>query len=266
MSWGRASAAMATIDSSFLYISIAAFVAMVAGALIGLFAARRLPGHHLSDDSATAVKISAAVIVSLTSLVLALMLSAANSAFTVNSGIVKKLSSDLIQLDHLLRSYGPEADRARAHLRAYAGKKYQELFSPADRGSADGRATADLLDKLLDSVLSLSPASPRQAALSAQAMTVTANVYTERWLLWEDTGTTAPRQFIFVMILWLFLIFASFGLFAPLNGTVVASFCLSALAVTGAIFMILELGDPMRGWIQVSGEPLQRALVEIDRP
>ena len=115
-------------------------------------------------------------------------------------------------------------------------------------------------------MLSLSSGNSRQAALSAQAMAVTANIYTERWLLWEDTGTTAPRQFIFVMILWLFLIFASFGLFAPLNGTVVTSFFLSALAVTGAIFMIMELGDPMRGWIQVSGEPLQRALVEIDRP
>ena len=257
---------MATIDSSFLYISLGAFAAMVAGALIGLFAARRLPGHHLSAESATAVKISAAVIVSLTSLVLALMLSAANSAFSVNAGIVKKLSSDLIQLDHMLRSYGPEADGARTHLRAYATRKYQELFSPIGGESANGRETADLLDKLLDSVLSLSPGNPRQAALSAQAMAVTANIYTERWLLWEDTGTTAPRQFIFVMILWLFLIFASFGLFAPLNGTVVTSFCLSALAVTGAIFMIMELGDPMRGWIQVSGEPLQRALVEIDRP
>ena len=58
----------------------------------------------------------------------------------------------------------------------------------------------------------------------------------------------------------------SFGLFAPLNGTVVASFFFSALAVTGAIFMILELGDPMQGWIQVSGDPMRRALLEIGRP
>jgi hypothetical protein len=48
---------------------------------------------------------------------------------------------------------------------------------------------------------------------------------------------------------------------------VIVSFFLSALAVTGAILMILELGDPMHhSWLQVSSEPLKRTLLEIDRP
>ena len=164
------------IASYFLWLSLAAFAAMFGGALIGLFAARALPGHHLSADSATAVKMSAAVIVSLTSLVLALMLSAANSTFSVNAGLVKKLSSDLIQLDHMLRGYGPEADRARAHLRGYATKKNEELFPSTDAIPTNSRETADLLDALLDAVLSLPPGSQRQAALGAQALAVTANI------------------------------------------------------------------------------------------
>ena len=107
------------VDSSSLLISVMALVAMFGGGMIGIFAARILPGHHLSAASASAVKLLAAVVVSLTSLVLALMLSSANNSFAANAGIVKKLSSDLIHLDHLLRTYGPEANEARASLRAY---------------------------------------------------------------------------------------------------------------------------------------------------
>lgn len=116
------------IDSSSLLIAMMALVAMFGGGMIGIVAARLLPGHHLSDSSASAVKLLAAVVVSLTSLVLALMLSSANNSFAANAGIVKKLSSDLIHLDHLLRTYGPEANEARANLRAYTTSKNDELF------------------------------------------------------------------------------------------------------------------------------------------
>ena len=255
------------IDSSYLYVCAIAFVAMFGGALIGIYAARALPDHHLSSESATVVKLAAAVVVSLTSLVLALMLSAANSSFSANAGIVKKLGSDLIHLDHTLRLYGPEADRARADLRAYAAGKNEELFSASAVPATTNRQTADLLDRLLDSILSLSPADRRQTALVTQAQSITANIYAERWLLWENPGTTVPIQFLFVLIFWLSLIFLSFGLFAPVNATVVTSFLLAAVAVTGAILMILELGDPMhQSLLRVSSEPMRRALTEVGRP
>src|SRR5258707_11129054 len=151
------------IDSSYLYICVSAFVAMFGGALVGIFTARALPGHHLSSESATVVKLSAAVVVSLTSLVLALMLSSANSSFSGNAAIVKKLGSDFIHLDHMLRTYGPDADQARANLRAYVSKKNAELFGVSEGPSSANRETADLLDALLQSILSLSPSDRRHA-------------------------------------------------------------------------------------------------------
>jgi len=31
--------------------------------------------------------------------------------------------------------------------------------------------------------------------------------------------------------------------------------------------MILDMGDPMHpGWVQVSGEPMRRAVIEVGRP
>ena len=255
------------IDGSSLLICVMALVAMFGGGLIGMFAARMLPAHHLSDSSASTVKLLATVVVSLTSLVLALMLSSANNSFAVNAGIVKKLSSDLIHLDHLLRTYGPEANEARANLRAYTTRKTHELFPETATAAPSDRETSDRLDALLDSILSLAPPDRRHTALIEQALAITSSIYAERWLLWENPGSTVPPQFLFVLIFWLFLIFVSFGLFAPANHTVIASFLLCSLAVAGAILMILDMGDPMHpGWVQVSGEPMRRAVIEIGRP
>jgi len=254
------------IDSSSLLICVMALVAMFGGGLIGIFAARILPKHHLSDSSSSVVKLLATVVVSLTSLVLALMLSSANSSFAVNAGIVKKLSSDLIHLDHLLRAYGPEANEARANLRAYTISKNDELF-PAAASAPTDLETSNRLDTLLDSILSLAPADRRHTVLVDQALALISSIYAERWLLWENPGSTVPPQFLFVLIFWLFLIFVSFGLFAPFNHTVIGAFLLCSLAVAGAILMILDMGDPMHpGWVQVSGEPMRRAVIEIGRP
>jgi hypothetical protein len=62
-----------------------------------------------------------------------------------------------------------------------------------------------------------------------------------------------------VLVFWLTTLFISFGLFAPRNGTVVASLFISALSVSGAILMILEMYTPYSGLVQVSSAPLRAA-------
>jgi len=65
---------------------------------------------------------------------------------------VKKLSSDLINLDHLLRIYGPDANGARTALRAYAAKKNEELFRKAVAASkAKDPKAGELFNQLLAS-------------------------------------------------------------------------------------------------------------------
>ena len=66
-----------------------------------------------------------------------------------------------------------------------------------------------------------------------------------------------------VLVLWLTVIFISFGLFAPSNATVVASLFVSALSVSGAIFLILEMYTPYSGVIAVSSAPLRAALAQL---
>ena len=57
------------------------------------------------------------------------------------------------------------------------------------------------------------------------------------------------------MIFWLSVTFASFGLYAPRNATVVAVLFVAAVSVAAAVFLILELDGPFDGLIKVSSGP-----------
>ena len=83
-----------------------------------------------------------------------------------------------------------------------------------------------------------------------------------RWLMFEQSTISVSMPLLIVLVLWLTVIFISFGLFAPLNATVVASLFVSALSVSGAIFLILEMYEPYSGLIQISSAPLRAALGE----
>ena len=52
-------------------------------------------------------------------------------------------------------------------------------------------------------------------------------------LLFENLGTSIPVPFLVVAVFWLCIIFASFGLFATRNTTVVTVLDVCALSVSG---------------------------------
>ena len=54
-------------------------------------------------------------------------------------------------------------------------------------------------------------------------------------------------------------------MFARPNATVVVALLFCALSVAGAIFLILELDGPFDGLIQLSSDPLRRALAQLGR-
>ena len=111
-----------------------------------------------------------------------------------------------------------------------------------------------------DKIEELSPQSDVQRSLRNQAEMMALDVGRTRLLLFEHLGTSIPVPFLVVLVFWLCIIFASFGLFAPRNATVIAVLCVFALSVSAAIFLILKLDRSFEGLLQVSGAPLRTAL------
>lgn len=242
-------------------------VLLFGAALLGLLAARLLPQHHLGAETRTLVSVSTAVVGTLSALVLGLLISAANTSFNAKRQEVTRIASDVVDLDRLLRRYGPEADAARGHLRDYARAKLADLF-PAARGKSpvlENPATLASLEAVQDAALALTPADERQRWLRARALDLALSVMATRSELVREDAIRTPFGLLVLVLFWFVIIFASFGLFAPRNATAITAILLCAIGVGAAIRMTTELHIPFQGLIRVSGAPLAHAVAVIER-
>jgi len=100
-----------------LMTSSIAFAIIFAGALLGIFLRKRLPGHHLSADTKDVVRLGTGLIGTIAALVLGLLISSASSTYQGQSAEVKQLTANVVLLDRTLALYGSETDTIRAVLR-----------------------------------------------------------------------------------------------------------------------------------------------------
>ena len=69
-----------------------------------------------------------------------------------------------------------------------------------------------------------------------------------------------PLPLLVVVVSWLAVILVSFGLFVSPNSTVVVALALGAIAVSSAVFIILEMYKPFSGILRISPIPILDAL------
>ena len=109
----------------------------------------------------------------------------------------------------------------------------------------------------------LTPKDERQKYLRTLCLTLSSTMIQARWSLEQRIGHSIPVPFLILLIFWLSIVFASFGLFAPPNPTTVVALFLCALAVAGGIFLIEELDRPLSGFIQIPSDSMRKAVIEI---
>jgi hypothetical protein len=243
-------------------------IVLFGSAMLAMAIARRLPEHHHTPETKSAVSVSIAVVGTVSAIVLGMLISTANGSFVAKTHEVTQISADLINLDRLLHRYGPQAHNLHMLVVKYTTDKIADLF-PEDREhkvDLENAATAAVLETLQDGLLALTPANEAQTWLRSQALSLTASLVAARWQLGQEDITGSPRQLMVLMLFWFMLIFASFGLFAPRNGTVIAMILFCAIALGSAIRMKTELETPFKGLIRVSSAPLVAALDQINQP
>jgi len=156
-------------------------------------------------------------------------------------------------------------NRGARILRRYAERKTADLFpehlADVDLGNS---STYELLQQLEDSLLALKPADLRDQWWLGQAMTLAAKIGDTGWLLAQQVGQGTPKAFVALLVFWLTLLFASFGLFAPRNFTSAIILTLCALAVGGAIGMLLELEKGFGGLVHNSPQPMLQAVKALE--
>jgi hypothetical protein len=251
---------------SSMTISWIVFGVVFGGAVLGMILRAWLPEHHVREDSRDVVKLAMGLIGTMTALVLGLLIASAKGSFDTQRNGLAQMSGNVIFLDRTLAHYGPESKDARDMLRASVADMLQRTWpdeNPQPGQTETKAGTEGRYEGLYTKIEELAPKNDAQRSLQSQAMKTATDIGQMRWVLFAQKGRSTPTPFLVVMVFWLALILASFGLFAPRNAMAVVTLLLCALAISTAIFLILELDQPYDGIIRISSAPLRSALTQL---
>jgi len=242
-------------------LSCITFACISVGALLGMF----LPGHHLSTDDKDVVRLGTGLIGTIAALVLGLLIASAKGSYDTQSTQITRMTSNIVLLDNLLTEYGPEATELRNLLRRGIAVLADRMWPENSPDVAKTRpfVVSGASDAFFAKLQQLSPQNDSQRSLQARAIQIATDIAQARLLLFAQTNNSIPMPFLVVLIFWLTIIFGSFGLFAKPSATVFGSLFVFALSAAGAIYLVLELGQPFAGLMQISSTPLRNALMPL---
>lgn len=243
-------------------IAFIILVCMLCGMALGSYLRLVLPEHHTQADSKDILVTSAGMMATLIALIIGLLVTSAKGTYDETNSSITQGSSKIITLDYYLSHFGPEAKQARELLRQAVASGIELIWPNESRQGADlakmeaATGMADVYTKIRE----LSSKNDSQKYLQSQALQIGADMVQSRWMLIEQSQTNLPRIFLVVLTFWLTVLFAQFGLLAPRNRTAISALFICAISMSGAIFLILELNNPLEGRIKVSSAPLHKAL------
>ena len=246
-------------------IALIIFGCIFGSAVFGFLLRKILPDQHLDSDSKDIVKLATGLIATMSALVLGLLVSAAKGTFDQANSELTQLAVRTVVLDRVLAAYGPEATEIRVLLKNTYTTATQELLSgdENEQNKLDTPEAVSRLEGIQSRIRALSPKTEEHRGLQARALALTSDMANARWLLVMQRNGSISTPMLVVMVFWLSIVFAAWGVFSPRNLTVATALLASALAVSGATFLILEMDRPLTGWIRVSAIPMQTAVSHL---
>ncbi len=250
---------------SAIALSCIALACISGGALLGMFLRSTLAEHHLSGDAKDVVRLGTGLIGTIAALVLGLLIGSAKNSYDTQSTQIKQMTANIVLLDRFLEEYGPETGAVRNLLRRgvviLADRMWRENNSDLAKAAPFEASAAS--EAFYLKLQELSPQNDFQRSLQARAIQLSTDIAQTRLQLFAQMGNSIPMPFLVVLIFWLTIIFASFSLFAQPNAIVIGSLFIFALSAAGAIYLVLELGQPFAGLMQISSAPLRNALAPL---
>jgi hypothetical protein len=236
------------------------FACLAVAVALGMSMSGRLREHHLSSQSRDTVKLALGLVATLAALLLGLLVSSAKESFEAERQQVNALAAKIATLDRVLALYGDETATARAELRtviegavaqawpSHAGARSDLNFDPR-RGEA-----------IFRSIQALQPTDTFQSDLKARATSLAFELIEGRSMMVALAAGGVSVPVLTLVVGWLVVILFGFSLLAPRNAVATGALIASAVAVCGAVLLLLELSHPFEGLIQISSDPLLTAL------
>ncbi|CDX19588.1 conserved membrane hypothetical protein [Mesorhizobium sp. SOD10] len=243
------------------------FLCLFGAALFGMLLRPRLPEHHLSTDSKDTIRLATAIVGTLSALALGLLIASAKSDYDDADAELRTSVGHVVLLDRVMAHYGPETQEARRLLRKLVVARLNQTWTNTDdQGSADDASVFDAgVEPVQDLLRALSPGTDGQRWLQSRALEVSGQIAEAHWMHMDAGSEGLPWPFVTILVFWLAVLFATFGLLAPRNMTVGLTLFICALSVAGAVFLIVDMANPYLGLIYIGDAPLRSALVQLGR-
>jgi hypothetical protein len=224
---------------------------------------RALPQEHLGQDAKDTMRLAVGLVITMTGLVLGMLVSSAKTYYDSQKNKVVAMSADIILLDNSLNAFGPEAAQARVLARLLVEDAIDRIW-PSEKSRSSQLKPLDNDQTFRMELKLLAPKNDAQASARAQIESIVQSMEKSYWLMFlESEQAFLPTPLLIVVTSWLVTIFISFGIFAPPNTTVVLTLIICALAVSAAIFIIMEMYSPFSGVLRISSAPVRDALNQM---
>lgn len=262
------------IQNSIVY-SLVILVSSLGAAAIGFRLQRTDALASLTDEHRSASRAALSLATILTAIVIGVVSDDAISTFDQANDNIQALAIDTLALDKVLDSYGSETASIRRQLREDLRYRITQIQSRESYAEADYRAVGGLprIEMLFRDVADLKPKTVVQEELRSRAIAtiggnhnfgVRGNMAQRRWLFTVGDAN-APRPIYLLVILSLGLQFLCFGLLTKPHRFTYLSTALAGVVVATTMLVIVELDNPMDGFLTVWVEPLQKAELLMSR-
>jgi hypothetical protein len=236
------------------------FACVFGGALVGLVLRAIVPERHLPEEAKDVIKLGLGLITTMNALVLGLLISTAKSSYDAKRVKIEQMATDSIFADRSLALYGSEAKDARSALHDFVVNMIQHIeYAQNARSDSRPSEVKTGATDFYQRVRELSPKNDEQRALKSEVLRISLDVAEIRAAAFATRGSSIPVSFLVALIFWLAILFTGFGFFAPPNPTVLTALLICAFTVSAAVFMIVEMDEPLTGFMRISSEPLMNA-------
>jgi hypothetical protein len=235
-------------------LAFAIAVAIAFGcSVIGLRLRTWLPEPHAPDRAREMIGAMTGLLGLLLALVLGALVGASYTLYATQKVELDTLCARSLQLDAALEAYGPETTPAREGLRAAIKQSYDKVWGVRKIKAEDltvGSAFVGM-KKLDQFLLSLTPHTDARKEVLARASVASGLIQQTRLLMMLQLAGGISWPMAAIVVCWSLLLFCGYGMVSPVNGPVIATLALGAIAVASAIFVIMELSQPYSGMFRV---------------
>lgn len=244
------------------WVWVAITTSLFAAALVGMWLRCRIPPGSAAEKSLASIPPAADIVSRMTAVVLGLVTAFASNTYHQSRGAMMNAAVDIITIDRLLVRYGGEAESLRSALKDMC----ESLVQRIERGMWEQPGVGVELtagERFADALHSLAPHDARQEDLKKRALNLAEPLLEARWNLRATNALGMPPLLLGFLTAWYCVVFLGQGVSATRSPPAVVSLFVAAAVIGSAIYLSMEMLEPLHGNVNIGAEPLRDVLLRL---